>query len=318
VDEIAGEYRDQQISVVVGIGGGSAVDAGKAVSAMLCCEGSVSEYLEGVGTKTHSGTRVPFIAVPTTSGTGSEATKNAVLSRVGPGGFKKSLRHDNFVPDLAVIDPELTVTCPRAVTAACGMDALSQLLESYVSTQASPMIDQLAADGLRRVVDNLEAACGAASDDVNVRAQMAYAAFISGVALANAGLGVIHGLAAPIGGFFPIPHGVVCGTLLGPAVKVTIEGLSKNSNDNRTALARFAIVGSFFGDCSLGDIDGCCEALVRGIYGLTERLEIPLLSDYGVTRADCDRIVEKAGNKNNPVALGADQIRRVLLERIKD
>ena len=317
VDEVVEEHRHNDISVVIGIGGGSAVDAGKAVSAMLTCEGPVTGYLEGVGNQRHPGQKIPFIAVPTTSGTGSEATKNAVLSRVGPEGFKKSLRHDNFVPDLAVVDPELMLTCPRAVTAACGMDALCQLLESYLSTQASPLTDSLAADGLQRIIQNLETACGEGSRDVEVRSQMAYAAFISGVALANAGLGAIHGMAAPIGGFFPIPHGVVCGSLLGPAVRVTIESLRKNPDQNRTALAKLAIAGSFFGDGSVGDIAGCCEALVGGIYELTKKLGIPPLSEYGVTRSDCDRIIEKAGNKNHPATLDADEMRKVLQERIR-
>jgi alcohol dehydrogenase len=160
IDTVVAQFRDSGIDVVCGIGGGSVIDAGKAVSAMLLHDDSVFEYLEGVGTgKQHDGDKAPFIAVPTTAGTGSEATKNAVLSEVGQDGFKKSLRHDNFVPDIAVVDPELMLPCPPLTTAASGMDALSQLLESYVSTRASKLTDSLAYDGLSCVVHNLIPAC---------------------------------------------------------------------------------------------------------------------------------------------------------------
>ena len=133
VDNVCLQFRKKKIDLVIGIGGGSALDGAKAISAMLPLNDSVMGYLEGVGAKQHPGCKVPCIAVPTTSGTGSEATKNAVLSKVGETGFKKSLRHDNFTPDIAIVDPLLTLACPPELTAACGMDAFSQLLEAYVS-----------------------------------------------------------------------------------------------------------------------------------------------------------------------------------------
>ena len=151
VDDVVARHRAKLPACVIAIGGGSAIDAGKAISAMLAQEGSVRDFLEGMETRTHDGRKVPFIAVPTSSGTGAEATKNAVLSEVGPGGFKRSLRHDNFVPDIALVDPALTLSCPAPVTSACGLDALTQLLEAYVSTQASPMTDALALSGLQAV-----------------------------------------------------------------------------------------------------------------------------------------------------------------------
>jgi alcohol dehydrogenase class IV len=155
INSICREYSDTPVDVVVAIGGGSVLDAGKAISAMLGKTDPVEIYLEGVGTKGHDGSKIPFIAVPTTAGTGSEATKNAVLTRLGENGFKKSMRHNNFVPDIALVDPELSLNCPSAVTAACGMDAFTQLLESYVSTNSSPLTDALAYSGIKVMKDCL-------------------------------------------------------------------------------------------------------------------------------------------------------------------
>ncbi len=151
VDASVERHRAESVACVVGIGGGSALDAGKAISAMLLQDDSVVPYLECVDSRKHDGRKVPYIAVPTSSGTGAEATKNAVLSNIGADGYKSSLRHDNFVPDVALLDPELTLTCPADVTAACGLDALTQLLEAYVSSKASPMTDALALSGLQHL-----------------------------------------------------------------------------------------------------------------------------------------------------------------------
>jgi alcohol dehydrogenase class IV len=292
------------------------VDAGKAISAMLPCAGSVRSYLEVVGDREHPGEKLPFIAVPTTAGTGSEATKNAVLSSVGLDGFKASLRHDNFVPDLAVIDPELSLSCPADVSAACGMDAFCQLLESFVSTKASPLTDSLAIAGLRQAAGSLLAVCTTGAGDLGARASMAQASFLSGITLANAGLGVVHGFAAPIGGFFPIPHGVVCGSLLAPAVSITIAKLRVGERENAPALEKFAAIGALVAGGAAGDVAGGCDALIDWLYRLAERLAIPRLSDYGVHASDCDRIIERAGSKNNPVPLNREEMRRILLERI--
>lgn len=342
VDETVTKFRDKNIAVVIAIGGGSVMDAGKAISAMLLKDESVMEYIEGVGAgREHDGEKVPFIAVPTTSGTGSEATKNAVLSRVGSDGFKKSLRHDNFIPDIALLDPGLTFSCPPEITAASGLDALTQLLGAYLSTEASPLTDALTFDGIRYVKSCLIPACTDRAQDIDIRAGMAYASFLSGVGLANAGLGIVHGLASPIGGYFDIPHGVVCGTLLGAAVQTNItllrkmrqndEQSSETAKDAALALKKYARAGALFSgsddgmyycesltDSSLPEnfIDKNCDCLIEIIESWIEKLRIPRLGEYGLTESDLDKIVEKTGNKNNPVQLTPEQIKQILLSRL--
>jgi alcohol dehydrogenase class IV len=284
---------------------------------MLPLGGSVLDYLEGVGTgAVHSGEKVPFVAIPTTSGTGSEATKNAVLSRIGPDGFKKSLRHDNFVPDVVVLDPQLMLSCPPNITAACGMDAFTQLLESYVSTNASPMTDTLAFSGLEGIGRCLVPACTDGANDVEVRGGMAYAALMSGITLANAGLGVVHGLASPMGGCFDIPHGVVCGTLIGAATSTTIAKLMEKYDEKHPALRKYARVGALLCGAEEGDVSKGCELLMGKIDEWTEMLGIPRLGAYGIQESDFDKIIAGTGSKNNPVMLEPDEIREILQDRL--
>ena len=317
VDAVVAAHRAFAPQVVVGIGGGSAVDAGKAVSAMLPLERSVVDYLEGVGTgEAHPGVKVPYVAVPTTAGTGGEATKNAVLSRVGEAGFKKSLRHDDLVPDVALVDPALALGCPRAVTAACGMDALTQLLESYVSTGATPMTDALALSGLERATRSLVAACGDGAGDLDVRGDMAYAALMSGVTLANAGLGVVHGLAGPIGGRFPVPHGVACGTLVAPATRVSIEALARDHGWAHPALAKYAAVGRLLADEAAVGVEAGCLLLVEALDRLTAELGLPRLSEYGIAASDLSGFISAGVNKFNPVELSGEEIQGILRERL--
>ena len=318
VDRSVSQFRDKGIQVVLAVGGGSVVDAGKAISAMLPQDDSVVEYLEGIGNKKHNGEKLPFVAVPTTSGTGSEATKNAVLSKVGPQGFKKSIRHDRFIPDVAVVDPELMLSCPPDISAACGLDAFTQLLESYVSTQASPFTDALAYSGISFLKDSLVPVCTNEGHSIGRRASMAYASLVSGITLANAGLGVVHGLASPIGGLFSIPHGVVCGTLVGAETRINIERLRKQGRKGHMALEKYARIGALVSgrDYKGEDIALCCDLLMETIDAWTETLKIPLLSEYGVRDSDLDEIVQGAGNKNNPVALNEEEIKDLLLMRL--
>ncbi len=315
VDRITRSNKEPLPDVVIAIGGGSVMDAGKAVSAMLRYDEPAEAFLEGVGTKTHDGRKVPFIAVPTTSGTGSEATKNAVLSRVGPDGFKKSLRHDRLVPDVAVVDPQLTRTCPPPLTAACGMDAFTQLLESYVSTAATPFTDALAFSGLQAVARSLEQAVQN-GEDIAARSDMAYASMISGITLANAGLGLVHGLASSIGGFCHIPHGIICGTLMAPCMEFTIRHLLKYTPDN-PAVSKFAETGKLFSPETGKSRPFYCESLVATLYALSDRLGLTALSRNGFNASLLDAVIARTEPKNNPVKLTPDEWREILLSRLK-
>ena len=310
IDSIASDLRASTVDAVVSIGGGSVIDAGKAVSAMLKADGPVMDYLEDVGAKQHSGRKVPFIAIPTTAGTGSEATANAVLSRPGPKGFKKSLRHVNFTPDVAIIDAELMVGCPPGVTAACGMDAFTHLLESYVSIKASPMTDALAESGMAFVRDNLVPACSTRAHDTDTRGAMAYAALMSGITLANAGLGVVHGMASAIGGYCPIPHGVICGNLVGPATRATIQKLFAN-DPKHPALEKYARAGYLLSGSHFDTIENGCDLLLHTIDTWTRKLELPSLASFGFAQVDVDTIVAESSNKNNPVKFDKEDLRQI-------
>ena len=319
IDEVATKFRDKNLNLVVGIGGGSVTDAGKAISAMLTKNDSIKNYLEGVGDKTHDGKKIPYIAIPTTSGTGSEATKNAVISKVGPDGFKKSLRHDNLIPNIAIVDPQLMISCPSSISAACGMDAFTQLLEAYVSSRANPITDTLAYNGMKYMAENLLLACSTGSSDINLRAEMAYGSLLSGITLANAGLGIVHGLASPIGGMFKIPHGVVCGTLLSEATKINIEMLQKQGSEGREGLKKHAQIGALLEGTyhvEKGMIDQYCSKLIKTLEIWTNELKIDRLGKYGIKNEDVEKIVEKAGLKNNPVSLSKENIKTIVLNRL--
>ncbi|MDZ7604259.1 MAG: iron-containing alcohol dehydrogenase [Cyclobacteriaceae bacterium] len=310
IDDITQKFIEWKPDVVVAIGGGSVVDAGKAVSAMLCLGGTIVEYLEGIGSKVPSGQKVPFIAVPTTSGTGAEATKNAVISQIGTAGFKRSIRHNNYVPDVAVIDPELTLSCPRDVTAQSGMDAFTQLLESYLSTNASPYTDALAVDGIRHVRNGLQIAC---LDGANLKARsdMAYAAYLSGITLANAGLGTVHGFASSIGGYFNIPHGQICACMMSPVNRITVRKL-RNTDAGHWALYKYARIGKLFSQDKNRSDEFYTDLLLELIDRYTGEFGIKRLCQYGVQKDDFDRIVGQTGNKFNPVGLNPDELKEAL------
>ncbi|MGD9201830.1 MAG: iron-containing alcohol dehydrogenase, partial [Chitinispirillia bacterium] len=243
ITAVTDSYKQKKIDVVIAIGGGSVIDAGKAISAMLRTDGPLTDYLEGIGSKSPPGSKVPFIAIPTTSGTGSETTKNAVITSVNEHGFKKSLRHDNYLPDIAIVDPKLTLSLPSPITAHCGMDAFSQLLESYLSDKATPMTDALALSGIKHISDGLIPAATTEPDNLKTRTSLSYAAMLSGITLTNSGLGIVHGIAGPIGGFFNIPHGLICGALLFEAMKITVKKMVENGEQYIPYITKCAEVG---------------------------------------------------------------------------
>jgi len=250
-----------------------------------------------------------------TAGTGSEATCNAVISRVGRNGFKRSLRHKKLMPDLAFVDPLLTLSCPHQTTASGGMDAFTQLLEAYVSRGASPFTDALCESALPGAVLWLPRLLDGESDNLEGRSAMSYAALVSGLALTNANLGAVHGMAGPLGGLFPIPHGAACGTLLAPVTEKTIAGLFRE-NPAHPALEKYARVGRLLSARPVNEKTAACRQLVETLYRWSDDFGMPRLSEYGIGEHDLDTIVAASANKNNPAELDRTDMRAVLLQRL--
>lgn len=320
VDDIVRQYADKNINVVVGIGGGSALDTAKAIAGLLLVRDSVMDYLEGVGPeKPYAGPAVPFIAVPTTAGTGSEATKNAVLSLQGDGGFKKSFRDDQLVAQHAIVDPDLLQTCPSDVIAANGMDALTQLIESYVSLNANVFTDSLAIRGLESARDGLVPLYESEGRLADAREKMSYAALISGITLAQVGLGSVHGLASPLGAFYPVPHGVVCGTLVAAATEMNINSMLSREPEN-VALEKYAHVGEILCNQPFKTPAESGTQLVNLLNRWTEQLRLPTLSRYGLNETGLDAVVQSSRGssmKTNPIILRDEEILGILKRRLR-
>ncbi len=313
IDGIAGEFRGAALSVVVAVGGGSAIDCGKAVSAMLTETGSVKDYLEDVGNKKPAGTKVPFIAVPTTAGTGSEATKNAVVCDRTEG-YKKSLRHDAYMPDVAIIDPELTPSSPRHITIACGLDAFSQLIESHTSARVDASLDPLTLKALSVAFSSFLPLALGKSNDIALRTGMSHAALISGIALGRAGLGAVHGIAGPLGGLIPVPHGVACGKLLFPVMSFVVKKVI--DEEDMTARKRFADIGRVFAGDAVHDDVFYCRQFLDVLHKWTQALRLPQLSYFGMTAAHMKKAIEQASSKNSPALLSKEEI-KVILEIVR-
>ncbi len=327
IDAIVARQRGSGIELVIGIGGGSALDAAKAVAGLLPIGEPITAYLEGVGDgRIYRGPALPLIAVPTTAGTGSEATKNAVITQRGADGFKKSFRDSRLLPALALVDPLLLRDCPQRQLAANAMDALTQLIEARTSLRANPPCNALAESGLtaaRRGIAALaaaspetdaEAPIGAARLADEQLADLAYAALISGICLAQVGLGAVHGLASPLGAFFPIPHGVVCGALLAAATRANLTALGARAPHN-PALAGYATIGRLLSEDATLDDASAQAALLARIETWTRALRIPRLGDYAVGESDFPRIVaaSRGGSmRSNPLVLGDAELRALL------
>lgn len=302
--------RNAGCDVVIAIGGGSAIDAGKAIAAMLANAGDPQDYLEVIGRgQPLANPSVPFIAVPTTAGTGSEVTRNAVLAspehRV-----KASLRSPHMLPRMALVDPDLTLDLPPALTASTGLDALTQLIEPYVSVRANPMTDLFCVDGIRRAAEALPRVWSHPRDR-EARLAMSMASLLGGLSLANAGLGAVHGFAAPVGGMFPAPHGAVCAAVLPHAMAVNIQALRRRAPESR-ALARYEEIGRMV----TRRPQASAEDGVQWIAELCRKLEIPPLRAYGVTTGDIDALVDKAARassmKANPLVLTSAELREIM------
>lgn len=321
VDAAVGAFAGRGIEVVVGIGGGSALDAAKAIAGLLPHRHSVMRHLEGVGPEEpYSGPSLPLILVPTTAGTGSEATKNAVLSRQGDGGFKKSFRDEQLVARAAIVDPELLASCPPEVVAANGMDAFTQLLESFVSIKANPFTHALCWSGIEAFAQGFFAAY-AGGDSAAARAgrtRMAYAALLSGICLAQTGLGSVHGLASPLGARCPIPHGVCCGTLVAEATRINLRALRERLPIS-PALGKYTRVGSLLAGGKGSANTDPADRLVDLLDDWTSRLRLPPLSAFGLVENDFPGVIaDSRGSsmKTNPVILSDGEIEELLRARL--
>jgi alcohol dehydrogenase class IV len=306
VDRGTAHARSERCDVVIALGGGSVIDTGKAIAALLTNDAPVRDYLEVVGRGEPLTNRAaPFIAIPTTAGPGTEVTRNAVLlaeeERV-----KVSLRSALMLPAVALIDPALTYSLPPAVTASTGLDALTQCIEPFVSPNANPLSDAVAREGMRRAVGALRRAFRDGAD-VDARRDMAIASLCGGLALANAKLGAVHGFAAPLGGMFPVPHGTACARLLPSVAAINVRALRKRTPSS-PALERYDEVARTV----TGNHTATAEDAAAWLENLVEELGVPRLSAYGARDADVPRVVAAArvasSMQGNPIVLTDDEL----------
>lgn len=308
-DGVAGAKKFD-CDLVISFGGGSVIDAGKAIAAMLTNDGELLDYLEIIGRgKTLTKPGAPFIAVPTTAGTGAEVTRNAVLASPTHK-IKVSLRSPLMLPRLAVVDPELTCDLPPTLTASTGLDALTQLIEPYVCLRANPMTDGFCEQGISRAARSLREAVFNGQNP-SAREDMALASLFGGLALANAGLGAVHGFAGPIGGSFPAPHGAVCAALLPHVMAANLRALREREPQN-TALPRYQKIAGWL----TGDANASADAGVDWVQKLVADLPGPPLGAYGLREEHVADLVAKAASassmKANPIVLTPDELAQTL------
>ena len=310
VEQGLGQARREQCDLVISFGGGSVIDAGKAIAAMLANPGELLDYLEVIGRgRALAVPAAPFMAIPTTAGTGSEVTRNAVLASPAHR-VKVSLRSPGMLPKVALVDPELTYGLPQTVTASTGLDALTQLIEPYVCSRVNPMTDALCIEGMRRAGRSLRQAFQD-GQNADAREDMAVAGLFGGLALANAGLGAAHGFAGPIGGMFPAPHGAVCATLLPHVMGANLQALRQRQPAS-DALPRYTEIARVL----TGVPEATAEDGIAWVTRLVQDLQIPGLRAYGITSEHIPDLVEKAGKassmKANPIALTAAELAGIL------
>jgi len=306
--------REHGADVVVAIGGGSVIDLGKAVAMLLGNGGDPLDYLEVIGAgQKITRPSVPLLAVPTTAGTGAEVTANAVLASPAHG-VKASLRSPLMIPRVALVDPGLTVSCPPPVTAASGLDALTQCLEPFVSVRANPLTDGLAREGLRRAAAGLRAAY-ADGRDLGARSDMAMCSLLGGMALANAKLGAVHGLAGVIGGTADVPHGVACAALLTPVIEANVKAL-RSGPPGQPALDRYTEAARLL----TGQPAATIEDGLAWIRETVTQLAVPGLAAFGVRPEQADEIAAKAAKSSsmqgNPIALSDSDLRAIVLRAL--
>jgi alcohol dehydrogenase class IV len=310
IDAALAEARRANSDCVIGLGGGSAIDAAKAIAGLMTNGGSAIDYMEIVGKgKKISRPAAPWMAIPTTAGTGAEVTRNAVIG-LPEKQFKASIRSEHLLARVALIDPELGITVSPPVTASSGMDALCQLIESFTSTGASPITDALALSGISLAAKNLLTAYRDGKN-LDAREAMALAALLSGQTLASAGLGAVHGFAAALGANFPIPHGTICAALLPPVIAANVEALrALPSQQGGEALNRYAEIGRRL---AIGGGVDTCASFTRD---LVRDLAIPPLSQYGLTPQHIPEMVALARKTSsmrfNPVVLTDEALSKAL------
>jgi alcohol dehydrogenase class IV len=306
--------REHGADVVAAVGGGSVLDLGKAVAMLLGNGGDPLDYLEVIGSgRKITQPSVPCVAVPTTAGTGAEVTANAVLASPAHG-LKASLRSPLMIPRVALVDPELTLSCPPRVTAASGLDALTQCLEPFVSVRANPLTDGLAREGLRRAAAGLRAA-HADGSDLAAREDMAMCSLLGGIALANAKLGAVHGLAGVIGGTADVPHGMACAALLAPVIEANVRAL-RSGPPGGPALERYAEAAQLLTGRAVASIDDGL-AWIRETVSL---LAVPGLAAFGIGPEHAEAIAAKAAGSSsmqgNPVAMTHRDLCAVVLQAL--
>lgn len=308
------QARENGCDCVVGMGGGSAIDAGKAIAALLTNEGDPLDYLEVIG-RGQPLTRppAPYIAIPTTAGTGAEVTRNAVLAAPDQR-VKVSLRSPLMLPRVALVDPELTFSLPPAVTASTGLDALTQCMEPFVSRAANPLTDAVCREGMQRAARSLRRAFHDGSDAA-AREDMAVASLCGGLALANAKLGAVHGFAGPLGGMFPAPHGVICARLLPFVLETNVRALQERAPAS-PILARYDEIARIV----TGDANARAAAGIAWVQDLCAELAVPPLASFGMTGADIPVVVPKAQRassmQGNPIALTEEELTRILRQAL--